>query len=95
MEVDIGIAPFRQVAAAPIKVPNRKLCKSYLRKGLEVAGEFEKKRANPSCMFQTSPEKALDIPFGDFGTNLIVLVLLRRFSPVPSEEKVHKVELFR
>ena len=43
MEVDIGIAPFRQVAAAPIKVPNRKLCKSYLRKGLEVAGEFEKK----------------------------------------------------
>ena len=43
MEVDIGIAPLRQVAAAPIKVPNRKLCKSYLRKGLEVAGEFEKK----------------------------------------------------
>ena len=94
MEVDIGIAALRQVAAAPIKVPDRKLCKSYLSKVLKVAGEFEK-RANPFCMFQTSPEKTLDIPFGDFGTNLIVLVLLRRFSPVPSEEKVHKVELFR
>ena len=57
MKVDIGIAALRQVTAAPIKVPDRKLCKSYLRKGLEVAGEFEK-RANPSCMFQTSPEKA-------------------------------------
>ena len=39
MEVDIGIAALRQVAAAPIKVPDRKLCKSYLRKGLEVAAE--------------------------------------------------------
>ena len=92
MQVDIGIATLRQVAAAPIKVPDRKLCKSYLSKVLKVAGEFEK-RANPFCIFQTS--KTLDIPFGDFGTNLIVLVLLRRFSPVPSEEKVHKVELFR
>ena len=56
MEVDIGIAALRQVAAAPIKVPDRKLCKSYLSKVLKVAGEFEK-RANPFCMFQTSPEK--------------------------------------
>ena len=95
MEVDIGIAALRQVAAAPIKVPDRKICKSYQSKVLKVAGNL-KKRGNPSCMFQTSPEKkTLDIPFGDFGTNLIVLVLLRRFSPVPSEEEVHKVELFR
>ena len=96
MEVDIGIAPFRQVAAAPIKVPNRKLCKSYLRKGLEVAGEFEKKsKSLLHVCFKHHRKKTLDLPFGDFGTNLIVLVLLRRFSPVPSEEKVHKVELFR
>ena len=56
MEVDIGIAALRQVTAAPIKVPDRKLCKSYLSKVLKVAREFEK-RANPFCMFQTSTEK--------------------------------------
>ena len=56
MKVDIGIAALRQVTAAPIKVPDRKLCKSYLSKVLKVAGEFEK-RAYPFCMFQTSTEK--------------------------------------
>ena len=51
MEVDIGIAALRQVAAAPIKVPDRKLCKSYLRKGLEVAGggEFKKEQVPLVC----------------------------------------------
>ena len=94
MEVDIGIATLRQVTAAPIKVPDRKLCKSYLRKGLEVAGDLKKEQV-PLVCFKHHRKRTLDIPFGDFGTNLIVLVLLRRFSPVPSEEKVHKVELFR